>query len=292
MRVGFIGLGLMGDPIARNMVGAGHDLTVWNRTAAKAEPAMREGAKRAGSAREAAACDVLVTMVSDDKALEKLFFEDGLLEALPKGAVHLSLSTISVAFARKLGEAHAAHGQSLVVAPVVGRPERAEQRLLYVIASGPADALERCLPLLEATSQRVFDFGEDPGSAAAVKAANNFMIGATIEMLGEAFSIMDAQDIPRQDFLDFATETLFAAPIVKIYGKLIVEGAPVPGASPLWVGLKDMGLAMDAAAEGGRGLPLAELVHTHLSAMSESGLADHDWSAMGAEDNAWPARES
>jgi 3-hydroxyisobutyrate dehydrogenase-like beta-hydroxyacid dehydrogenase len=290
MKVGFIGLGTMGRPMAANIAKAGFALTVFNRSP-MAQALLPQGKVVVAPTLAALAdgIDVLVTMVTDDAALEDVFYTKGLLQLLAPGVVHLSCSTISVAMARRLQEAHGQRAQALVSAPVVGRADKAAERMLVALVSGPEREKALVAPLLESTSRRTFDFGLDPAAAVAAKLANNFMIGASIDMLGQAFGLTDAYGVERQAFLEFVTSSLFAAPIFKIYGDLILGETFVPAGSPLPIGIKDMRLAIAAAREGQRGLPFAYIVQAHLEAAIDAGLQDHDWAVLGAPAMQWPA---
>src|SRR5208337_4247718 len=197
MKVGFIGLGAMGHPMALNLVRAGHELAVYNRTPGRAAELERAGARVAQSPADAAAsAEVLVTMLADDRAVEAVVLGTqapvcgqparGLLEALGRGAVHVSMSTIGPELSRRLAEAHAAAGQGYVSAPVFGRPDAAAAKKLWVAAAGPSADIERCRLVMEAVGQGVFVVGDQAWVANAVKLAGNFVIVAAIEALAEA----------------------------------------------------------------------------------------------------------
>ena len=165
MKVGFIGLGHMGSSMAANLVKAGHEVTVYNRTASKARALVEQGASEARSLLDACAADAVVTMLADDGALESVVFGDrGLLAQLPNGATHVSMSTISVALSEKLAAEHARMRQRFVAAPVFGRPEAAAAAKLFIVAAGPADAVDACRPLFEAMGQRTFAIADQPRS--------------------------------------------------------------------------------------------------------------------------------
>src|SRR5512142_726099 len=148
MRVAFIGLGQMGRPMAQNLLRAGHELTVYNRTSSRADELARNGAKIADSpANAAAGCEALLTMLADDGALEQLLFAGAALDALPAGAVHVSCSTISVELSRRLAQEHSRRGQKYAAAPVLGRPDAAAAQKLFILAAGDDETLARCEPL-------------------------------------------------------------------------------------------------------------------------------------------------
>jgi 3-hydroxyisobutyrate dehydrogenase-like beta-hydroxyacid dehydrogenase len=282
MKVGFIGLGQMGTGIARNLIRAGHELTVYNRTRSRAEALKGEGARVADSPADAATgVDVLVTMLADDAAVEQVIFGDGgAMPALPRGAVHLSMSTISVALSARLNDAHHAAGQGYVAAPVFGRPEAAAAAKLLVVAAGAAAEVEKCRPLLEAVGQLLDIFGEQATAANVVKITGNFMIAATMETLGEAFALLRKSGVDAGQFLDLMTRSLFSAPIYQNYGKLILAESFDPPGFKLKLGLKDVKLALEAAEGVAAPLPLASLLRDHMLTGVARGYSDLDWSAM------------
>ena len=192
MKVGFIGLGNMGLPMAKNLLAAGHELSVWNRTPAKAGPLREKGARVAGTPAEAArGAEVVVSMLADDSAVQDAVLgNDGVHAGLGKGAVHVSSSTISVALSERLTEAHASAGQGYVAAPVFGRPEAADAKQLWVVTAGPKADVERCRPLLEAVGRGLTVLGEKASSANVVKLSGNFLIASVIETLGEAMALV------------------------------------------------------------------------------------------------------
>ena len=287
MKVGIIGLGQMGYPIAQNILSAGHELTVYNRTAAKARGLVNAGARLAGSPLEAAQTDVLVTMVTDDSALKQIFFEYGLMDSMPMSTIHVTMSTISASCGSHLRDAHAAIGRPFVAAPVLGRPDRAADALLFILCSGPEEHIKRCVPVFEVISQRQFYLGSDPVAAIVAKIANNFLIGCVIESMAEAYTVCDTHGLSRSDFLHVITETIFGAPIYSIYGGMMADHRYLPPACPPAIGIKDMQLALDAAAAGGKDMPLARLVSEHLADAVSRGFAEHDWSVLGSDENKW-----
>src|ERR1700728_4687986 len=166
MKIGFIGLGHMGSGMATNLVKAGHELTVYNRSPAKSQVLAAQGAKIARSVAEACQAEVVMTMLADDAAVENVAFGgEGILASLRPGAVHVSSSTISVALSTRLTARHSGAAQHFVAAPVFGRPEAAAAGQLFVIAAGQAAALRVVQPLLEAIGQKTFVVSEAPKSA-------------------------------------------------------------------------------------------------------------------------------
>jgi 3-hydroxyisobutyrate dehydrogenase-like beta-hydroxyacid dehydrogenase len=281
MKVGFIGLGNMGMGMAANLLKAGHELTVYNRTSEKAKPLVEQGARLAKTPGEAASGDVVFTMLADDAALERVAFgEGGLIQGLSPGAIHISSSTISVALSEKLTAEHARRGQQFVSAPVFGRAEAAAAAKLFVVAAGPADAVQKCKPLFDAIGQKTFQFGEKPSSANLVKLSGNFLIASTIEILGEVLALVGKGGLDQRGYLDFLTSTLFAAPVYKTYGGLIVDKKYTPAGFVAPLGLKDVRLALAAGEELRVPLPLASLLRDRFLRLLAEGGEELDWSAI------------
>jgi 3-hydroxyisobutyrate dehydrogenase-like beta-hydroxyacid dehydrogenase len=291
-RVGFIGLGSMGLPMARRLLAAGFTVTVFNRTRRRAEELAPEGASIAERpsdvARGAHGADtaglVVLTMLSDDAAVEQVALgAEGLVASLPPGAIHLSCSTIGVALSRQLAEAHARAGQGYVVATVLGRPDAASAGKLFVLAAGEEGALARCRPLLEAIGQRTFELGADAVVANTVKLICNFLIASVIESLGEGLALAERSGIPPRRCLEVLTETVFSAPIYKTYGSLIAEERFEPAGFKLPLGFKDIRLVLAAAESALVALPVASLVHDHMLAALARGQQELDWSSFVRE---------
>ena len=281
MKVAFIGLGNMGSHMARNLLRARHDVTVWNRTLAKAEDLRAQGAEVAQSPAEAAKeVEVVITMLADDHAVESaVLHPGGVLESLPKGAAHISMSTISVALSRKLAEEHAKRGHQYVAAPVFGRPEAAEAATLFVVVAGGKVAVERLKPLLEAVGQRVFVMGDKPEMANVVKLSGNFLIASVIESVGEAVALTRQYGVDPQQFVEFLTNSLFAAPVYKTYGGIIADEKYQPAGFKIRLGLKDIRLALAAAESVDVPLPVASMIRDHMLTAIARGMEDMDWSA-------------
>ena len=283
MNVAFLGLGNMGTPMARQLLRAGHNVTVWNRSPEKAEALRAEGAKVAGSPAEAAAgAEAVITMLADDAAVEStVLHANGMIDALPRGAVHISMSTISVRLSKTLAEEHRKRGQEFLAAPVFGRPDAAEAGKLFVVAAGPEPVLQRYRLLLEAIGQRVFVVGDKPEMANVVKLSGNFLIASVIESLAEAIALTRKYGVEPHTYLDVLTNTLFGAPIYKTYGGLIVDRKHEPAGFALRLGLKDVRLALSAAEDVDAALPIASLVRDHMLNALARGMEKKDWSVLG-----------
>jgi 3-hydroxyisobutyrate dehydrogenase-like beta-hydroxyacid dehydrogenase len=282
--IGFIGLGNMGLAMATNLLKAGFGLRVYNRTAEKARALLEQGATLAASPAEAAEPGgIVVTMVTDDRALEDVALgANGLLDRLGDG-VHLSMSTIAPSTARRLASLDRRRGGAYVASPVFGKPDVAAQAKLWIVTSGDAAARTRVRPLQEAMSQRVFDFGDEPGAANVIKLAGNFLLGAAIEAMAEAFTLAQKYGVPRRQTYEFFTQTLFDCFVYRGYGDLVASEHYQPvGARPSLI-RKDYGLILEAANEGLVPMPLACLIRERLTTTVAKGREDIDWSGFARE---------
>ena len=268
--------------MAGNLIKAGHQLVVYNRTRSRAEPLQSMGARIAGSISEAASnVEVLITSLADDRAVEEIIFSPGnVIQALPAGAVHVSTSTISVGLSRRLAKLHGKRQQHYVAAPVFGRPEAAASAKFLVVAGGPAGQVERCRTLFEAIGQKTFLAGEEAHKANVIKLAGNFMVTAVIETLAESFAFVRKHELDPNTFLDILTSSLFTAPIYRTYGRLIASDKFEPPGFKLPLGMKDNRLVLLAAEEAAVPMPVASLIHDRFVAAMAQGLADADWSAI------------
>jgi 3-hydroxyisobutyrate dehydrogenase-like beta-hydroxyacid dehydrogenase len=282
MKVGFIGLGQMGAGMAANLIKAGHQLRIYNRTPGRAAGLVAQGAGIAAGAADAClGAGAVITMLADDAAVEGVVFgEGGVIGGLGAGAVHVSMSTISVALSQRLAAAHAGAGQRFVAAPVFGRPDAAAAAKLFIVAAGAPDAVAVCSPLFEALGQKHFVIGEQPQAANLVKLSGNFLLASAIEALGEAVALIGKAGVDRRQYLDILTSTLFNAPVYKTYGALIVEEKFEPAGFAAPLGQKDIRLTLAAAENLGVPMPLASLLHDRFLALIAQGGGALDWSAI------------
>jgi 3-hydroxyisobutyrate dehydrogenase-like beta-hydroxyacid dehydrogenase len=280
MRIGFIGLGDMGLAMAENLRRAGHELSVYNRTRARADAL--SAVRVAATPREAAdGVEVLITMLADDAAVEQVLLGDqGAAYGLAPNAVHTGMSTISHALTRRLAAEHSSRGQRYVAAPVFGRPDAARAAKLWIVAAGPADAIDRCRPLFEAMGQGVEVVGEDPASAAVIKIAGNFLLAAAIEALGEAYALVRKHGVEPARLLEIVNGRLLRSPVYENYGKLVAEERFEPPGFRLRHGLKDARLALAAGEDVAAPLPIASLVRDHYLTAMSLGWGDMDWAAL------------
>lgn len=281
MRIGFIGLGDMGAPMARNLVKAGHQVTVYNRTRTRAETLAKEGANVADSPASAARQGVVITMLADDRAVESVVFgPDGIVEGLPTEGVHISMSTISAALSNRLAAEHRKKNQRYIAAPVFGRPTAAAERKLYIMAAGPADGIAHVRPVFEALGQRTFEIGEIAEQANVVKLSGNFLLTCVIEGLGEVFAVARKAGVDPKKVLEVLINTLFNAPAYQTYGPIILEGKFSPPGFKLHLGLKDVRLMLQTAEGVSAPMPFASVVRDHFLAAIGNGNADLDWAAL------------
>ena len=280
MKLAFLGLGKMGAAMARKLMAAGHEVTVWNRDSAKAQALTSEGAKAAAAIAEAVqGKDAIVSMLFDDAANEKvLLTEDGALAAMDKGALHIACSTISVSLSDRLTSEHASRGQQYVAAPVFGRPNIAAEGKLWIVAAGPADAIAKARPVLEPMSRGITVIGPKPSQAHALKLAGNFTISLMIQALSEAVVFGQANGIDPALLLETINSALFQSPFYAAYSKLMLNPPEPPGGT-IELGQKDLNLLLTAAHAKQVKLSIAEQMETRFTEAVASGLGNTDWAA-------------
>jgi 3-hydroxyisobutyrate dehydrogenase-like beta-hydroxyacid dehydrogenase len=278
MKIGFLGLGNMGTPMALRLVAAGHELSVWNRNEGRAKPLIHEGAIAAGTPAEAElGADAVITMLFDDAAYEEVVFgSNGLADALSPGALHISCSTISVALSERLTVEYAKRGIDFVAAPVFGRPGAAAEGLLWIVAAGSDSAVDRARPLLEAFSRGITVVGKEPRQAHAVKLGGNFLVSAMIHSLGEAFVFAERQGIAPETFFEAVNHALFQSPLYAAYANIMLHPPEHVGAT-IELGAKDLRLLREAAASRQTRLSLADQMAEILAEARRTGLAGQDW---------------
>ncbi|MBL6752352.1 MAG: NAD(P)-dependent oxidoreductase [Nevskia sp.] len=282
MKIGFVGIGQMGVGMVGNLLKAGHEVTVFNRSAEKIRPLVEAGAKAAARVAEACHGAAVFTMLADDAALESLALgEDGIVRHLGAGALHISCSTISVALSERLAAAHEGAGQAYVAAPVFGRPPAAAAAQLFVVAAGKPAAVAAAMPLFEAIGQKTFVVSDQPQLANLVKLSGNFLIGAMLESLGEAMALAEKGGVERRTWLEVMTSSIFNVPVYKIYGGLIAERKFEPAGFAAHLGLKDIRLALAAAEALRVPMPLGSMVRDRFLSLLANGGDALDWAAIG-----------
>jgi 3-hydroxyisobutyrate dehydrogenase-like beta-hydroxyacid dehydrogenase len=280
MDIGFIGLGHMGAGIAARLIKPGRRLKVWNRSPAPVARLVAQGAEAAGGVAQALDAEIAFSMLADDAAFEAAIVESGGLEAARKGLVIVNLATVSVAFAQRMAQRHAALGLAYVAAPVLGRPDLAASGELNGLVAGPPAAVAGARPLMEEYTRAVWPLGDDPAAANVVKLACNFALASMIETLGEAGALVAAYGVAPDALYEIMTGTLFAAPAYKTYGPIIAGARFTPAGFKLPLGFKDVRLALEAGEARGAALPIASLLRDHFIEAIAHGDGDKDWSAL------------
>lgn len=279
MKIGFIGLGQMGRGMANRLLDSGFALSVWNRSRAVTEPFRGRGVVVAERPEQLFDADVVITMLADDAAVEAVWIASGLVQKLPVSTLHLNMASVSLNLGQRLTAMHRAAGTQYVSAPVFGRPDPAASGQLDIVAGGDKAAIARCTPVFEALGRRWFNVGAEAYYANIVKIARNFLNGAIIESLGEAFALVQKSGVDPETFLAIITSTSMNSPAYKNYGRMILDK---PAATfPLKLGLKDVELALQAGEETAVPLPLAALLQEQHQAAIARGYGDRDWAALG-----------
>ncbi|MGS2779429.1 NAD(P)-dependent oxidoreductase [Robertmurraya sp. GLU-23] len=281
MKVGLIGLGSMGLPMAENLLQNGYELVVYNRTISKCQELAQKGAFIANTPAEAAShTDIVFTILSDDTAVENVVFgDDGIIAGLQPGGIHVSISTISVHLAKKLTNEHENASQHFVSSTVLGRPEAVAAAALRFIVAGPEEAREKVIPILQMLGQDVFTVGDQGYLSNVAKLGNNFLLVSMLESLSEILVMVQKHGVEPKQFLEIIN-SLFASPVYNTYGKMIINERFDPAGFKLKLGLKDVNLMIDAANEVSTELPIANLAQSHYSYAIEKGWGDLDWAAI------------
>jgi 3-hydroxyisobutyrate dehydrogenase-like beta-hydroxyacid dehydrogenase len=285
VRVGFIGLGRMGRGMAARLIGAGHDVALFDRQPAAVGALSAAGGRAASSIADLCADrEVVITMLVDDGAVGGVVLDrGGLRDSLAAGAVHLVMGTHGVATVRELAAVHAAAGQTLVAAPVLGRPELAASGQLGIVVGGDVAAVSRCRPLFEAMGRRSFAAGVNPESATAIKLANNAVLGCAMVAMAEGFALVRKYDVDPHVLFDVMTEGLFAAPAYVVYGRKMVDETFDEVGSPVHVGLKDANLIAAAADLAGVPMPAHNVYRERLLGALAHGDGDRDQAVLARE---------
>jgi 3-hydroxyisobutyrate dehydrogenase-like beta-hydroxyacid dehydrogenase len=277
MQVGFIGTGSMGAAMAPHLVKAGHQVSAWNRNSAAV--AGLDGVTVLASPAQAFQNDAVLTMLSDDVAVRQVIVASGALATARKSCVHVMMATISLELVEELKTLHRQAGIAYVAAPVFGVPAAAAAAQLNIMVAGDPAAIAVIQPLLDVMGQKTWPLGNDPSQANVAKIAGNMMIALAIEAMGEATALTESYGLKGADFLNVITNTIFAAPSYKRYGGFIATDTFEPGFK-LTLGLKDVNLALEAAAGTKTSLPSAEIVRGNMEAAVADGLGNKDWSVL------------
>lgn len=290
MAIGFIGLGNLGTVMVSNLVEKNVPLHLYNRTKEKMQAFAGKVQLHPSLLSLAQACDRIISIVSDDRAIEAISYgPDGLIAHMKPGSVHVCLSTIAPATAERLEEAYKEKGISYCTATVIGRPEVARMRNLVSCFSGSTEHKDEMLSLLQDLgAAKIFEFGDKAATAAAVKVCNNFLIMAAMEAMGEAFTLVEKAGGSPTAFYEMISESVFGCPIYKNYGKIIVEKTYQQPGFTSRLGLKDIRLALQLASETNTPLPLADLVRNRFLVNHNRGRIEWDWASIAEvirEDN-------
>jgi 3-hydroxyisobutyrate dehydrogenase-like beta-hydroxyacid dehydrogenase len=281
-RIGVIGLGHMGSDFASNLIADGFQVKVYDRNEKHAAPLVARGADAAAGLGDLAGCEAVLTSLPDDDALADVTLRDeGLVHVLGRGAIHVSMSTVSPGLSRRLAHQHELAGQSYVAAPVLGNPDLAEARKLFVIVSGASSAVGRVSPVLDRLGQRLFLLGDDPGAANLMKVAANALTALTLQSMGEVLALLRKGGVDAVAAFEVLTGSLFDGKVHKTYGGKIVENHYSPPGMTTPLAVKDLRLALAEAEHMAVPMPAASLVHDRLVATVARGWTELDWSALG-----------
>jgi 3-hydroxyisobutyrate dehydrogenase-like beta-hydroxyacid dehydrogenase len=285
VKVGFIGLGRMGQGMARRIQSGGHSLAVHDIVMSQVAEAVALGASAAATVAEVSqGRDIVVTMLVEDATVTEVALgQGGIRDSLPAGSIHLAMGTYGVAAIRTLAAAHAARNQFLVAAPVLGRPDLAAAGQLGIVTAGPDAAVRRCAPLFEVIGRRTFHAGSQPEAATVIKLSNNLVLGCAMVAMGEGFSLVRKYGVEPQVLYEVMTEGLFSAPAYKGYGKTMVEQSFDNVGSPITVGLKDANLIQAAADLARVPLPSFNVYRDRLLGAIAHGDGDKDQAALARE---------
>jgi 3-hydroxyisobutyrate dehydrogenase-like beta-hydroxyacid dehydrogenase len=280
MRIGFAGLGTMGQPIANNLRKAGHEVTVWNRTLTKAEHILSKGGKLARTPRECATGrDLVVTCLADEKALEAVLAgADGILAGLREGDVLVDMSTAGTRAARSVADEVGRRGARFVASPILGSRAAAEKAQIILIVGGPAAARERARPALHAVSARMFEL-DDAAHAALMKLCVNAIGGAMVTGFGEALALGASGGLEVQKIIDVLESSTFHSPIYLMKGEQVQQRDWAPRFA-IQLAEKDQRLAQEAAADLGAKVPINEAVRRLFADAVESGRGENDIAAV------------
>src|SRR5271156_2414247 len=278
--VGLIGLGLMGKPMARNLLKAGFPLVVWNRTAARAEDLVSEGAKLAANPREtAAAADVLITIVSDPPALEEVLWgAQGAMQGLRRGSIYMDSSTISPELARRVAAACAERGVDFLDAPVTGGTWGAKKGELVFMIGGKAEVLERVKPVLEAVGKKLLLLGPN-GAGQTVKLGMNLLLALQVDAFAESLALVTAAGVPAEKLMEVLQSSMARSGVLDVKAPMMVKGE-FPASFPLRLMHKDVRLALELARHKGVTLPCGAAAYATYSAVMNASTDDPDFAAV------------
>jgi len=278
-RVGFVGLGHMGSAMARRLVDAGYDVTVWTRTAAHVDELAARGATRAESPEDAIAAGHLFSMLASEDVVRAVL-PPGLLRAAPPGFVHVNHATISARAADEFAADAADGGYGYVAAPVIGRPNVAAAGALTILAAGTPAAVEASMPMLEVMGRRVWHYGSVASAANLAKIGLNYLIAHALQALAESITLLERYSLDTGQFVQMINDSVFPGPVYGGYGDAIARGGYTPPGFTTVLGLKDVMLALQAAADAGVRLPSGPLLRDIFETTVAEVGDDLDWAAI------------
>jgi 3-hydroxyisobutyrate dehydrogenase-like beta-hydroxyacid dehydrogenase len=283
-RIGFIGGGNLAQPLISHLLEAGYELFLYNRTASRLTPFANKAKLCASPAELCRQVSIVFSLVADDTALQNITEgPQGVCSGLRPGGIHVSMSTVSPTLIGQLHQAHQQQGCILLSAPIMGRPEAARNRAIHICVAGDETAKKLVEPIFrDMGARQIFDYGPDPAHASVAKLGINFLLASAIEAMAEAFRLIESNGISTEIFYRMITNTLFSCPAYQGYGRLILDQVYDPAQFSLRLGLKDVHLVQEAAANQQIQMPLAEIIAQHLKEALEKGWGEKDWSAFTA----------
>jgi 3-hydroxyisobutyrate dehydrogenase-like beta-hydroxyacid dehydrogenase len=282
MEIGFIGLGNLGNVMVANLIERGRKIHIYNRTEDKMKPYADKATLHNSIASLAKSCGIIISIVSDDKAVNAISLgSDGLVENMKPGSLHVCLSTIAPSTSESLHKAHTEKQIDYLTATIIGRPEAAKARGLTVCISGTGSKKAEAIEILkDLGGKNLYEFGDDPKSAAVIKVCNNFLILSAIEAMGEAFNLATRAGADANMLHQMITETLFNAPIYKNYGKIILDKSYDQAGFTSQLGLKDTKLALSLADDVSTPLPIGDLLKNRFFVNHNRGRNKWDWCSI------------
>ncbi len=278
-RVSLIGLGSMGTAMAHRLLDQGFDLDFWNRSTKDVSDLLAKGARQT-SLNDALNNDFVLSLLSNDGAALEVFSDENLTEAKP-GTIHINMSTVSPAAAETLAARHSSHGVGYIAAPVLGRPIAITNGKLLIVAAGNAKDIEAARGIFDKVSAQLWNVGEHHGQSNVVKLGVNYNLIHALQAIGESVALVESAGVDPNTFMEILTHTAFTGSAYAGYGPMIVNRAYTPPGFSMTMGLKDVKLIEDAAADVGLTLPVASVLHELFDrAIDDPDLTDLDWSAI------------
>ncbi len=279
IRVSLIGLGSMGTAMAHRILDQGFDLDIWNRSPKEIGELLDKGARKA-ELQQSLQNDFVISMLSNDVAALEVFNEAN-LEKAKHGSIHINMSTLSPVASQTLAERHSKHGIGYIAAPVLGRPIAITNGKLLIVAAGAAKDIEAASVVFEKVAAQYWNVGTDHSKSNLVKLGVNYNLIHALQAIGESVALVESGGVDPNTFVEILTHTAFSGSAYAGYGPMIVNRKYTPPGFSMALGLKDVKLVEDAAADLGLKLPVATVLHELFEkALVDSELKDLDWSAV------------